>query len=83
MRVAGLTGGIATGKSTAAALLESHQVPVIDCDKIAKAVVQKARSNSWPALLLYIFRLACLSAKLWLYLTGQVGIPARCASLWH
>jgi len=41
MRIVGLTGGIATGKSTVTALLEGCQVPVVDCDVIAKAVVQK------------------------------------------
>lgn len=43
MRIVGLTGGIATGKSTVSTLLESHHLPIIDCDKIAKSVVQKVR----------------------------------------
>lgn len=38
MRVA-LTGGIASGKSTVAALFEQHGVPVIDLDRIAREVV--------------------------------------------
>lgn len=41
MLVVGLTGGIATGKSTCAA--EFRQAfPVIDCDLLAREVVQKA-----------------------------------------
>ncbi len=35
----GLTGGIASGKSTVAAMFEAHGVPVIDTDLIAREVV--------------------------------------------
>lgn len=35
----GLTGGIATGKSSVSSLLKSHRVPVIDADIIAREVV--------------------------------------------
>jgi dephospho-CoA kinase len=35
----GLTGGIASGKSTVAARLRSHGVPVIDADVVAREVV--------------------------------------------
>ena len=38
--VLGLTGGIATGKSTAAAIFSRHQIPMIDGDIIAREVVQ-------------------------------------------
>lgn len=42
MKVIGLTGGIATGKSTVARLLtERHGIPVIDADRVARAVVAR------------------------------------------
>ncbi|THH31126.1 hypothetical protein EUX98_g3070 [Antrodiella citrinella] len=40
MLVVGLTGGIATGKSTVSTLLKAHNVPIIDADLIARQVVQ-------------------------------------------
>lgn len=40
MLVVGLTGGIATGKSTVSALLKAQSVPVIDADVLAREVVQ-------------------------------------------
>lgn len=39
MHLFGLTGGIATGKSTVAARLCSRRVPVIDADRLAREVV--------------------------------------------
>ncbi|GBE81882.1 CoaE-domain-containing protein [Sparassis latifolia] len=39
MLVVGLTGGIATGKSTVANLFRAHQVPIIDADVLARQVV--------------------------------------------
>jgi dephospho-CoA kinase len=41
MRLIGLTGGIATGKSTFAAALRALGVPVIDADELARAAVAK------------------------------------------
>lgn len=38
--VVGLTGGIATGKSTVSSILKSHNIPIIDADLIARQVVQ-------------------------------------------
>ncbi len=40
MRVVGLTGGIASGKSTFAALLRARGVPVVDADLLARAAVE-------------------------------------------
>jgi dephospho-CoA kinase len=39
MRLVGLTGGIATGKSTFAAALRALGVPVVDADQLARAAV--------------------------------------------
>ena len=41
MNIIGLTGGIATGKSTVSAILQSAGATIIDADKIARNVVQK------------------------------------------
>ncbi|WP_110114080.1 dephospho-CoA kinase [Bacillus sp. CGMCC 1.16541] len=38
--VIGLTGGIASGKSTVAHMMEELEIPVVDADKIAKEVVE-------------------------------------------
>ena len=40
MKVVGLTGGIATGKSTVAGWLRDKGVPVVDADEIAREVVE-------------------------------------------
>lgn len=37
--VVGLTGGIATGKSTVSSLLKANKIPIIDADIIARQVV--------------------------------------------
>jgi len=41
MRLVGLTGGIATGKSTVVSQLLDDGVTVIDCDLLAAAAVEK------------------------------------------
>ena len=41
MLILGLTGGIATGKSTVSNLLKSKNITVIDCDEIAHDVTKK------------------------------------------
>ena len=46
MRVYGLTGGIATGKSTASAMFREAGIPVIDADALAREVVEPGQ----PAL---------------------------------
>ncbi|KAJ2703909.1 Dephospho-CoA kinase [Coemansia sp. IMI 203386] len=40
MLIVGLTGGIATGKSTASKALQSLEIPVIDADVIARQVLE-------------------------------------------
>ena len=37
----GLTGGIASGKSTVSRIIREHGIPLIDLDEIARTVVQK------------------------------------------
>ncbi|KAJ3107753.1 hypothetical protein HDU97_003423 [Phlyctochytrium planicorne] len=39
MRILGLTGGIATGKSTVSRALSEHNIPVVDADVIAREVL--------------------------------------------
>lgn len=46
MKVVGLTGGVATGKSTVAELLRARGVPVLDADVAARAIVEPGQ----PAL---------------------------------
>lgn len=36
MRLVGLTGGIASGKSTVSNLFKSHSIPVVDADLVAR-----------------------------------------------
>ncbi len=43
MLVVGLTGGIATGKSTVSLILENAGAVIIDADRIARKVVKKGR----------------------------------------
>lgn len=46
MRVYGLTGGIASGKSTVTSMFREHGIPVIDADQLAREVVEPGQ----PAL---------------------------------
>lgn len=43
MFLVGLTGGIATGKSTVAVVFREHGIPVIDADQIARKVVEPGK----------------------------------------
>lgn len=43
LKLIGLTGGIASGKSTVASLLRDAGMPVIDADRIAREVVEPGR----------------------------------------
>lgn len=45
MRVVGLTGGIASGKSTVSNLFKISGVPVIDADLVARQVVEKGTAG--------------------------------------
>ena len=49
MFIAGLTGGIATGKSTVAGFLAQAGAAIIDADKIAHSVVRKGQS-AWEKI---------------------------------
>ncbi|MCY0885624.1 MAG: dephospho-CoA kinase [Firmicutes bacterium] len=58
MRVLGLTGGIGSGKSTAAAVLAGMGVPVVDADQVARRLQQRGAPGwrrvrelfGWPVL---------------------------------
>ena len=41
MLLVGLTGGIASGKSTVSSELRRRGFPIIDCDEIAHATIQQ------------------------------------------
>ncbi|OMO81875.1 Dephospho-CoA kinase [Corchorus olitorius] len=41
MRIVGLTGGIASGKSTVSSMFKYNQIPVVDADVIARDVLKK------------------------------------------
>ncbi|KAJ2396660.1 Dephospho-CoA kinase, partial [Coemansia sp. RSA 2603] len=45
MLIVGLTGGIATGKSTASRALKSQGIPVIDADVVAHEVMQPGEAS--------------------------------------
>ena len=49
--IVGLTGGIGSGKSAAAACFEALGVPVIDSDQIAREVVLPAHRGSAKSLI--------------------------------
>ncbi|EXB40835.1 Dephospho-CoA kinase domain-containing protein [Morus notabilis] len=46
MRIVGLTGGIASGKSTVSGLFKAHGVPVVDADIVARDVLKKG-TGGW------------------------------------
>lgn len=49
MKVVGLTGGIATGKSTVSRMLMQRGIPVIDADAIAREVVRPGKT-AWKKI---------------------------------
>jgi dephospho-CoA kinase len=50
MKVLGLTGGIGMGKSTAAELLKTRGIPVVDTDDLARQVVEPGQ-HAWSEIL--------------------------------
>lgn len=48
--IVGLTGGIATGKTTIAQLFREENIPVIDADKLVKGIYQKKESFDFITL---------------------------------
>ncbi|PON48911.1 Dephospho-CoA kinase [Trema orientale] len=46
MRLVGLTGGIASGKSTVSNLFKAHGIPVVDADIVARDVLKKG-TGGW------------------------------------
>ncbi|CAH2060971.1 unnamed protein product [Thlaspi arvense] len=46
MRIVGLTGGIASGKSTVSNLFKANGIPVVDADVVARNVLKKG-SGGW------------------------------------
>ncbi|KAG2288753.1 hypothetical protein Bca52824_048357 [Brassica carinata] len=46
MRIVGLTGGIASGKSTVSNLFKASGIPVVDADVVARNVLKKG-SCGW------------------------------------
>jgi len=45
--IIGLTGGIASGKSTAARLIAERGIAVIDADKVGHGVIEKGETRRW------------------------------------
>ncbi|VVA14191.1 PREDICTED: dephospho-CoA kinase [Prunus dulcis] len=49
MRIVGLTGGIASGKSTVSNLFKTHGIPVVDADLVARDVLKKG-TGGWKKI---------------------------------
>lgn len=58
MKLVGLTGGIATGKSTVARLIAERGIPIVDADQLAREAVEPGQpalaeiARLWPQTLL-------------------------------
>ncbi len=52
-KIIGLTGGIATGKSTVSKMFKEREIPVIDTDKIAKSLLNKGSEGYQEILSLF------------------------------
>jgi dephospho-CoA kinase len=57
LRLVGLTGGIATGKSTVARLIAERGIPIVDADKLAREAVEPGEpalveiARLWPQVI--------------------------------
>ncbi|KAM0990398.1 hypothetical protein ACFX2C_008921 [Malus domestica] len=51
MKIVGLTGGIASGKSTFLNLFKEHGIPIVDADLVARDVLKKGTSD-WKKVVL-------------------------------
>ncbi|KAM1109498.1 hypothetical protein ACFX14_009077 [Malus domestica] len=51
MKIVGLTGGIASGKTTFLNLFKEHGIPVVDADLVARDVLKKGTSG-WKKVVL-------------------------------
>ncbi|XP_046670480.1 dephospho-CoA kinase domain-containing protein [Homalodisca vitripennis] len=49
MFIVGLTGGIATGKTTVSEMFQEYGIPVIDADKMARQIVEPGRT-AWKKI---------------------------------
>jgi dephospho-CoA kinase len=58
MRIVGLTGGIASGKSTVSNLFKANDIPVIDADLVARDVLKKGTSG-WKKLFRHLEMTFC------------------------
>ena len=66
MKIVGLTGGIASGKSTVSNIVAKFGLPIIDCDKISREIllpnkpayqkVLEQFGRPWAALYLQILK---------------------------
>ena len=50
MLILGLTGGIATGKSSASEYFKSQGIPIVDADQLARRVVEPGQPAYWQIL---------------------------------
>ena len=50
MLLVGLSGGIATGKTTVSEMLQQRGIEVLDCDVIARQVLEKASAAAFMAV---------------------------------
>ncbi len=64
MHVFGLTGGIATGKSTVAARWQQRGLPVIDADKLARTVVARGSQGLAEVVKLFGMGVLCTDGSL-------------------